>query len=250
MLILFWVGSFWREDLAPHPAAAGPVPLAPRDQPSLGGIMAATIVAVVTVAVWPVAASRLEGTGPYPPPVLQEPPPAGGWQPVAGRLTTWTPRFVNPGAQIDQAYAEDARRVGLYIGYYRNQRQGAKLITSQNTLVPRNDSAWRNAGETHRTLVVNNKKIPSIETKLRDRSTQLLVWHWFWVDGQYTVNPYWAKLLQAKSKLLGRGDDGAVVIVYTEIGTDGMDGKAAAGRLQDFVSAMLPAATRSLQNVR
>jgi EpsI family protein len=67
------------------------------------------------------------------------------------------------------------------------------------------------------------------------------------VDGQYTVNPYRAKLLQAKSKLLGRGDDGAVIIVYTELDTDG---KSAAGRLQDFVDAMLPAVTKGLQNAR
>src|SRR6266849_10035626 len=31
---------------------------------------------------------------------------------------------------------------------------------------------------------------------------------WYWVDGRNVVNPYWAKLLQAKSRLFGRGTMG------------------------------------------
>lgn len=250
MVILFWIGSFWREDHVPDQSAPGTIVVTPRAQPSLTAMIAATIASAAIVAAWPLAASRLEDAGLYAPPGLQVPPPAGGWQPIAGPLTTWTPHFLNPGTRINQAYAEDTRRVGLYIGYYRNQRQGAELITSLNALVNSGNHAWGKIGETRHTLIINNEEISLIESKLRGRSTQLFVWHWYWVDGQYTVNPYWAKLLQAKSKLLGRGDDGAVVIVYTELGTDGTDGKAAAGRLQDFVSAMLPAVTKSLQNAR
>ena len=247
MLILFWIGSYWREDLAPRQAAPDSAALAQRVNPSLWAIMAATIASAVMVAVWPVAAARLEGADPYPLPVLRAPPAAGGWQPVAVPLTDWTPRFANPRAQINQAYAEGVRRAGLYIGYYRNQRQGTQLISSQNTLVRSTDREWANSGETGRTLVFNNEKISAIEAQLQGRSARLLVWRWYWVDGQFTLNPYWAKLLQGKSKLFGRGDDGAIVIVYTVV--DG-DREAATGRLQDFVNAMLPGITRNLDNAR
>ena len=247
MLILFWIGSFWREDVHPDAAAPRSVALARRGKSALGAIMAATIAAAVVVFVWPVTASRLAGTAPFPPPALQAPPPAGGWQPLADRLTEWAPRFFNPGARINQTYAENARRVGLYIGFYRNQRRGAELITSQNTLVSGDDRAWRNIGETRRTLISNSEKVSFIEAKLRSPTTHLLVWRWYWVDGVYTVNPYWAKLLQAKSKLFGGGDDGAVVIVYTGLDADG---KTAAGGLQDFLNAMLPGITRSLEHAR
>lgn len=250
MAILFWIGSVWREDHVSDQSAPSAMAVTPRTQTSLTAMMAATIASAAIVAAWPLAASRLDDAGPYAPPGLRTPPQAGGWQPIAGPLTTWRPHFLNPGARINQVYAEGARRAGLYIGYYRNQRQGAELVTSSNALVNSQDRAWGNIGETRHTLVINNEKISSIETKLRYQSAQLLVWHWYWVGGQYTVNPYWAKLLQAKSKLLGRGDDGAVVIVYTELGIDGTDGKAAAGRLQDFASAILPAVTKSLQNAR
>jgi exosortase A len=245
MLILLWIGSFWREDLDPEPAVPDSVAPVPPGKSSMRAVMAATVAAAVIAAVWPVAASRLEG--PYRPVVLQAPLPAGGWQSAAGHLATWRPHFINPAAQISQVYAEDGTRVGLYIGYYHGQRQGAELIASQNTLVHSYDRAWRNAAETRRIVDFNRENISLTEAQLRGRSTGLLVWHWYWVDGRYAVNPYWVKLLQAKSRLLGDGDDGAVVIVYTEFDTDR---EAAAGRLQDFVNAMLPAISRSLDNAR
>jgi exosortase A len=245
MLILLWIGSFWREDLDPRSAALDSVARVQRNEPSLGTIMAASIAVAVLVAIWPVAASHLEGTDN--PVVLQAPPPAGGWQSVAGRLTTWTPHFINPAAQINQVYAEDGTRVGLYIGYYRSQRQGAKLITAQNTLVHSDNREWRSVTETRRNSVASREQISFAEAQLRSKSTSLLIWRWYWVDGQYAANPFWVKLLQAKSQLLGRGDDGAVIIVYTELDADS---KAAVGRLQDFVKAMLPAIGRSLVNAR
>ncbi len=247
MLILFWVGSFWREDDLPHEAKPHPVVPALWPQASVTAIIAATLAAAAMAAVWPVAASRLEAAGNSSQPVLQAPQASAAWQPVAERLTDWVPRFFSPSAQTNQTYAADAGRVGLYLGYYRNQRQGAELISSRNTLIPTGDSSWASAGESRRTLNFNDAEVALIETKLRGASRQLLVWHLYWVDGQYMVNSYQAKFLQAKSKLFGGGDDGAVIIVYTELSGDG---KVAAGRLQDFITAMLPAITTSLQNAR
>jgi len=197
--------------------------------------------------VWPGAAARLEAAGAYGPPALQAPLAAGNWQPVAGRLTDWTPRFLSPSAQTNQAYGKETSRVGLYVGYYRNQRPDAQLITSHNTLVPSTDRGWRNIGESHRTLVFDQGDLSLTEAKLRSRSTNLLVWQWYSVDGRYVVNPYWAKLLQAQSRLLGRGDDGAVVIVYAPYHERPQDAEPA---LMDFVGAMLPAITRSLEYAR
>ena len=245
MLILYWVGSFWREDLDPV-AAPDAITIARRREPSLRAIAAATIAAAVIVAVWPVAASRMEVADSNTQPVLQPPPAAGGWQPVAGRLTDWTPHFLSPLASFNQIYAKDSARIGLYIGYYRDQQHGARLITSANTLVLSNNNRWRSIGETPRSETFNDAKVSLIETQLLGASSNLLVWRWYWVDGQYTVNPYWAKLLQAKSKLFGRGDGGAVVIVYTELHPNP---EAVAIRQHDFVNALLPAITRSLDDV-
>lgn len=247
MLALFWIGSFWREDLDPHPAPPISAPHAKRNGASPVAIVIATIAAAGLVAVWPVAAARLAAAGAFGPPTLQAPPSTEDWQPVAGRLTDWTPRFFSPSAQIHQAYGKQASRVGLYVGYYRNQRQGAELISSINTLVPSYDLVWRNIGESRRVLGSGPEEMPMIEAKLRGQSKSLLVWRWYWVDGRHVVNPYWAKLLQAKSRLLGRGDDGAVVIVYAPYDDRPLVAERA---LTDFVGAMQPDITRSLEYAR
>jgi len=245
MLILFWMGSYWREEFDPRPTQSSSTPLSTRPRSSLAAIMVATIAAAGVVAVWPEAAKRLEDMGPHSQPKLHAPPPSGDWQPVAGHLTDWEPRFLRPSAHIHLTYGKEATRAGLYVGYYRNQRPGAQLITSSNTLVRSDDRVWRNLGEARRTLVFDQGNLSVTEAILRSRSASLLVWRWYWVDGHNIVNPYWGKLLQAKSRLLGRGDDGAVVIVYAPYDDRP---QAAEQALHDFVDAMLPAITQSLEN--
>ena len=118
-------------------------------------------------------------------------------------------------------------------------------MVGKGSVTSHNDKVWGSIGEAHRVLAFNSDEINAIETKLRSSLTQLLVWHWYWIDGQYTANPYWAKMLQAKSQLLGRGDNAAVIVIATE--SNQYAGEAA-DRLQDFIKVMLPAIARGLQN--
>jgi EpsI family protein len=246
MLILFWIGSHWREDEVSHETRA-PINRPLHKEPALVGIVAATIASAGIVMVGPLAAAGLEAINVQVAPTLQNPPGAGAWRPLNARITDWAPRFSNAQAYFHEAYTTSANRVGLYVGYYRNQREGAELITSQNTLVHNKQLTWGNIGEASRVVVFDNKKLHVIEARLRGQSRSLLVWRWYWVDGRYVVNSYWAKLLQAKSKLLGNGDDAAVVIVYTEID---MSAHAPATVLTDFLKAMLPGITTSLNRTR
>ncbi len=247
MLLLFWVGSFWREDIEQPGSPARTGPAGSAGMTSLRMIVAAAAAAAMTAALWPLAATRIEASGNVAAPALQAPSSVAGWQSVDGKLVTWNPLFQNSRAQFTQTYAKGAATVGLYVGYYRNQGQGAKLITSQNSLIGSNNIEWRSLGEGHRSLTLNNEKLTLIEADLRGQSDNLVVWYWYWVDGEYTVNRYWGKLLQAKSTLFGRGDDGAVIIIYTKRGADGADASAT---LQDFGSSMLPGITRALNNAR
>jgi EpsI family protein len=79
----------------------------------------------------------------------------------------------------------------------------------------------------------------------------VLVWRVFWIDGEFVSSSYWAKFLQARSKLLGRGDDGAVVIVYAPYAERAPAAEQRARQvLEDFARAMLPAIKQSLENAR
>ena len=249
MLLLFWVGSFWREDLDP-PQAERPMakPLSPAGAFSLplGAILAATVAVAVVSAAWPVAAER--SVPDYlAAPQLQVPPGAGGWQPIEGRLSDWTPSFMNPRATVSQVYRSGDRVAVLYVGYYRNQGPGSQLISYTNTLVSQFQRNWRIVASTRGSRAVGGAEIPVVDTTLVGMRVRLLVSHWYWMDGTYLVNHYWAKVVQAWTTLLGRGDDGAVIIVYAPYSENPREAEKV---LQDFVSAMLPSITRTLENAR
>ena len=245
MLILFWIGSFWREDRVPPAVTA--VSMAPAQEiSSFRATIAATLAASLIVAIWPVAASRLEDAPTGGPVALQAPPQVAGWQPVDGGLPEWAPRLLNTQSRLRQVYEKDGRHAAVFIGYYRQQRPTTQLVSSQNVLVSSSDEMWRNVGEKRRTVDLGGRQLAAVEASLSSaRAERLLVWRWYWVDGQFVVNPYWAKLLQAKSKLLGRGDDGAFVVVYASF-TDRPT--AAKELLRAFIRAMLPAITTSLEH--
>jgi exosortase A len=247
MLLLFWIGSYWREDLKPLEQAPSVVP-APRNARSMALIAVATLAVAGIAAAWPLVGARIEGMIAYGPPALEAPRGAGGWQRVeGGRLSSWTPRFHNYQASIREVYASGAHGAGLVIVYYRHQGPGAQVVSSKNRIVSGDDRQWRRSSAFRRVVTAGTMEIPVVEETLRSPSSQLLVWRWYWIDGQYVVNPYWAKVLQAKSQLLGRGDDAAAVIVYT-VTNDGAP--AAEQRLREFLRGLLPGITTSLERAR
>ena len=248
MLGMFWVGSYWREDLAAAPPALAEAAVPPADAGSAGSLArlsVATVAAAAILAIWPAAAQYLAGGGPNRTPDLKAPPAAEGWQAVPGAMSSWTPRFMDPRAQINQVYVKNDLPVGVYIGYFRNQHRSAALISSRNVLVFDMNADWGVVGESRRELNIDGGPRAAIEARLRGAKMNLIVWRWYWVDGEYTVNPVRAKLLQARSTLLGRGDDGAVVVVYAPQGD-----RAGAELMREFVGSMLPGITRKLEHAR
>jgi exosortase A len=249
VMILFWIGSFWREDLDTADAKAPSTP--PEREgggvasPRLAGAAAAAAVSAALVAIWPEAAELIEARVPRAPLLLRPPQPAAGWQPVSDRPAAWHPRFQQPRAELAGTFVRNGAQAGFFVAYYRRQGPGAELISSQNVLVASDNAVWKNTGEVRRALVLKTTEVPIIEAKLRSPTTRLLVWRSYWVAGRYVGDPYRAKLLQAKSKLFGGGDDGAAVIVYAPYGERP---QAAEQTLRDFMEAMLPAITRSLQD--
>jgi EpsI family protein len=245
MLILFWIGLSWREDL--DEPAHTEMPRVESHAPIGGGVIGAAVVVAMLTAVWPVAAKHLQAPASGVAPRLELPTGMSQWSTAERALSTWTPHFINPTAEVDQVYGVKPSAVAVSIRYYSNQRQGAELITSTNTLVRSNDPVWGRIGERRRTVVVDGDELTLTETELRGGGQRLLVWHWYRIDGQDTLEPYRTKFVQALARLSGRDDDSAVIIVYTEL--DGAR-DAASKNLQDFVSAMRPALNRSVDHAR
>jgi exosortase A len=247
MLLLFWVGSFWRDDPAPagagseSRAASGTTPASP-------GRIAGAAAAVIGVSIgWPLYAAYLDRSAADGDAiVIATPAPSHGWASESTPATDWRPRYEGESATLFRAYRKGDRVVVLYLGHYRHQREGERLVTSTNIMVVQKHPVWSNFGESSLVEKSGNVPLAIRQTELRSRLQRLLVWDWFRISGRDLTNPYLAKLLLARDKLLGRGDAGSAIIVaapYDE------HADAAAETLRLFVREMKPAIDTVLAGV-
>lgn len=242
MLLLFWVGSFWREDDEKADSTPDPSPSAANA--TARPMIAAAVFGLVAAGLWPASGTLLESRAPKDLKVqLAALPLANGWE--AGEpFTEWQPDYKGTDARFTQTYRKGDKTVAVTLAYYRYQRQDAELVNSQNVMIGQEDPVWSKVGETLRSADVAGKSVDVIQTKLRSQRQRLLIWHWNWLNGPTTVNAYWAKLYEAKSRLMGRWDDGAAIIVYAP---HEERPEAAAEILQEFIRDMLPSVMATLE---
>jgi len=259
MLLMFWIGSFWRDDeelpvnqtkaaaLAGAERVHAGAQAAPVTASSTSSRMIAMCAAVVLLsALWPGFARYNDAANLNPNPV-QLSSVAIGW-PQAAPFADWTPRWANPDATYRATYQNSAAMppVELDLIYYRNQRNGKALISSTNVLAS-SDDAWHAVGGTQRSETLDGQPVKLRETRLNGPGGQILVWQWMSIDGHLTANNYVGKLLQAQAKLRFRGDDGAVVLLSAPV-RDNPD--AARAALRAFMAGQGKAIERALEHAR
>lgn len=248
MLVMFWVGLAWREDLQHEEAPPASAARAPR----LGWGPALALVAMTSaVATY----SAYLNDQPAPPGRLLPPPPAAGWQVLddrganqgaaMGEFASWEPHWTGMDQRLIGRYGKGKARVLLYVAWYGTQRQGAELISSLNQFVPELDPSWQNTGEATRSLSLAGVPVQVRQAVLRSphSSQRILAWQWHRMHGMDGVNALRAKLRLAWLKLSGQGDAAAAVIVAAPYQEHREDAEAA---LQDFLTAMGPAITRMI----
>jgi EpsI family protein len=158
-----------------------------------------------------------------------------GWTTEAAPEGAWAPHFENPSAVRHVVLRKDGRAVGVYVAYYRGQDFDRKLVSSNNVLVRSSDRSWTRLAETQADAAIDGAPRTIVSARIRsDAGGALLAWKWYWIGGNLTANDAWAKAAIAWSKLTGRGDDSALVVVYTG------DGDTAAAALQSFVNDAWP----------
>ncbi len=136
------------------------------------------------------------------------------WRPLAGRKTAWQPLFIGADATYSGSYGSGGRSVDLYIAYYARQRQGAEIVNRLNRLA--DGRAWKRAGSDRTEARVEGRLLTVVRTRLLSHRGDRIVWHWYWVNGRYTANPYFAKLLQAGAELMGGTRAAAVIAVAAD----------------------------------
>ena len=227
--LMFMVGARWSEDPADLSAAAAAedVRLHPPTRLSPGPATVALALAVaLAVAFAPRAALwQLDHQLSAAAPRLQLPAQAaGGWAVSPGGVGEWRPIFENPSAVAEQRFEQGGRAVGLYVAYYRAQNFERKLVSSENMLVATVQKRWNLVSARQRevkladgsTLRVRSADVRANASQTAGPATRYTAWQFYWVDDRLTSGDFDAKLRIALGRLMGRGDDGAMVTLYTQ----------------------------------
>jgi exosortase A len=230
---LCWVGFQWREVDVDHLFYRNRESLATRNQQSIAPNrnqetafpelrkMILTGTAALMVLVIPLLLTQGLSHSDFPTTVGLTAPPSvtSPWEALPNNDPLLSaPPF--PGAQlvVNQSYSLAPRTaVHFNLAYYVKEKQGAELINQTSALL---------GGEGRKKVLSENSRIATVDRhplKIQEsliRSSTYgtrLVWHWYWVEGQFTSNPYWAKLLQIKARLWGETKGAALIIVSTNL---------------------------------
>jgi exosortase A len=211
MFVMFWIGSYWREDVTPATA-----PVAASGAASIAGFnagkripaMAGCVLAVC--ALWPALAWYGERVNHNPAPV-ELGDLAVSWPQVAP-FADWVPNYMEPDVAVRRSYLQGATPVGLTLLYYRNQDRSKSLISSMNRMAGYKDS-WHETEGAQRVETAGGRSLALRETVLRSGGKALLVWSWMRIGGHETTSNVVGKFYQAGSKALLHGDDGAAVML-------------------------------------
>ena len=161
---------------------------------------------------------------------LEWPSGAGGWKGPVDSDNDWMPEYRGAIAR-KQAYQKADKRIDLYIGYYRVQKQGKELINDLNRIS--NQDIWHSRNPKGRLRQTTDQVV--LEQLLeRESGEQRLVWYWYHVTGWYTVNPYQAKALQVLGLVTGNPQAYIMAIAVNSDG-DVTDARKALG---EFASIM------------
>lgn len=249
MFLMFWIGGFWHEvqrDVPENVQINAATPTAPRDSPvSVGKFAAYAACTVACIGIWPVWANYMDQAefNAAHADLTQLRP---SWQDSLP-FTTWKPRFYPSDAELYRFFQHGSQTVGIFIYYYRNQNAGSMLISSSNRILSEKDHIWNKLSTSVRTESVLGRNLTVREELIQSDSGSLLIWHSYWIDGEFVENDYAGKLLQAKEKLTMRGDDGAALVVFAPY-LDNPD--SARQTLRTFLTENLSSVEAMLSNNR
>lgn len=220
ILLMFWVGSLWRDPLEEVPpesarASARPLPwsaMASRAFPVL--LVTGAFPFILTQIDAPVEPYTLE---------FSAPAPAPGWVLEDRVFHDYQPIYSGYRGKIYQSYRhQDGGEVGLFVAYYADQRKGEELVTWDNRLTIRDYDTGLHWKQVTRRLVATPVG-EVLRTVISYDARVLGVWHWYWSDGYLMTRDEVAKIKLAVDKVTGRRDDAAFVAVLTPLDSESDD---------------------------
>jgi EpsI family protein len=157
--------------------------------------------AVALFAVLPITLMRHEAAAG--PAHLPEPRLQGEWrseQPGAELLERAA--AAGAGARLAAAWRNETARVELLLLYYARERQGAEAAGGEH--VPPSASTWTDVGVKPIRLNLKGEEIDAVARLERRAGERRVVCTFYWVGGKFAGSALAAKLLQIRTRLLGR----------------------------------------------
>lgn len=239
VFVAFWVGSYW-QDRDPIPPTVKSDTTVPQVQTAI-----ATIFVVGLTLGFPQFVTWLStGTGNHAGmPNLDFSASLSGLEAAGERHESIAPSFVGASAIHQKSYVQDNAEILLYVAYYRNQSQGKEMINVNNQLEPSKSWGWTG----NRYLEIPQSPIARLHVeKFAHSGTVALATTIYWMGGYSTQNTIHSKLIQAANLLIGRGDDGAAIIISASAENE----DEALTALESFVRQRLSGLLQDLDKAR
>lgn len=230
----FAVGSRWRDpEILSEKKPSG------ADAPS-GITIGAALLTLVLALGWFQLASHFQNLPLLPAPILDLSNSLKELETIEPTLPMVIPKFVGSAAIHQAAYRFENGEIALSVAYYRNQRQGAELVNVNNVIEPTKNWIWNSS----RLLPSLGNGIPKLLVdSFTKAEVQAVVATVYWVGGRTTTSEVVCKIYQAINLVMGKGDDGAIIVITA---TDRSSANAAKALVEAFSRDRLP---RILENL-
>jgi exosortase A len=171
--------------------------------------------------------------------------------PVSVDEIPFTPGWVAPAATAAARLGTVERPIWLWVGFYAGQTGEGKLVSSANQPASRDDKRWTVAARGQLDLQLPGGSVRARTVDLRTDVPMTMVGeqryrlaYFYWVGGRFEASDARAKLWQAFNMLRGRGNEGAVVIVATQLDADAGPG------LQQMMSTIAKSLQQAFSTAR
>jgi len=162
----------------------------------------------------------------------QFPTTSGEWT-RAAYAGAWTPQLKGTVGTLSGSFSSNEGTVHLYMAYYGKQQQGQELINFNNNLIEPSEGRLIVEGEAVAVIQGESLSVTESQVVTKENRQRYLIWNWYSIDGHVTANRYYAKLLEGWSRLWGKSEAAAIVLI-TSLDDDGGITRR---RLQRFLDA-------------
>jgi EpsI family protein len=203
--------------------------------------------ACLTVAAGAIARAERSESVPPRAPLAEFPMQMGEWRGVQEPpFEASILRVLGVDEYLTRAYfLPDRSGVGLYIGYYRSQRQGDTMHSPLNCLP---GSGWEPISQTYARVPVASGAAGGAPSEItinryvvQKGLDRQLVLYWYQAHGRVIASEYWSKFYLIRDAVRLNRTDGALVRVIAPVLGDSVDAEARAERLGTaFIQTMFP----------